>query len=264
MAEMASQVAPGDPTDVGNVQAEEDARERLRLGQLDRLDDLRRGDLTVAFELGDLVDAQPVEVGHRAEQTEIPEPPDELLADALDVHRSAHPVDQRLQPAGRTGPVRASMHHLALGLHDLEATQRAIRRHAELVRAGSVLSSGTDDLRDDISGALHDHEIALTDPLAVDVLLVVQRRAGDRDAADLDGLEHCPRVEGTRAADADRNLQQPGSRRHGRPLVGARPAWALVERAKPLLLFERVDLDHDAVDLVVELLAPLLPAGDDG
>ena len=49
-------------------------------------------------------------------------------------------------------------------------------------------AGGADDLRDDVSGALHDHVVAFADLLAVDVLFVVQRRARDRDAADLDGV----------------------------------------------------------------------------
>ena len=97
------------------------------------------------------------------------------------------------------------------------------------------------------------------DPLAVDVLLVVQRRAGDGDAADLDRLHDRPRVERAGAADADADLEQPRHRRHRRPLVGARPARARVQDAEPPLLVERVDLDHDAVDLVVELQPALLP-----
>ena len=48
-------------------------------------------------------------------------------------------------------------------------------------------------------------------------------------------------------------------RRHRRPLVGARPAGPLVQRAEPRLLLERVDLDHDPVDLVVELAPTGLP-----
>ena len=46
---------------------------------------------------------------------------------------------------------------------------------------------------------------------------------------------------------------------HRRPLERARPARAAVEGAEAGLLLERVDLDHDPVDLVVELGAPSLP-----
>ena len=89
--------------------------------------DVRRRDLLVALELGELLGRQPVEVGHRAQQPELPEPAHELLADALDVHRRAHPVDQRLEPARGARAVRAAVHHLALGLHDLGAAERAVR-----------------------------------------------------------------------------------------------------------------------------------------
>ena len=75
----------------------------------------------------------------------------------------------------------------------------------------AMLPRRTDDLRDHVAGALHDHVVALADVLAVDVLLVVQRRARDRHAADLDGLEHRPRVEVARAADANADLVQRAS-----------------------------------------------------
>ena len=58
---------------------------------------------------------------------------------------------------------------------------------------GGVRQHGADDLRDHVTGALDDHHVALADVLAVDVLLVVERRPRDGDAADLDRLEHRPR-----------------------------------------------------------------------
>ena len=45
------------------------------------------------------------------------------------------------------------------------------------LRARRVRPGRPDDLRDHVAGALHDHDVALADLLAVDVLLVVQRRA---------------------------------------------------------------------------------------
>ena len=97
------------------------------------------------------------------------------------------------------------------------------------------------------------------DVLAVDVLLVVQRRLGDGDAADLHGLELRPRVERPGAADAHVDLQELRLRGHRRPLERPRPARPPVQRAEALLLVERVHLDDDAVDLVVELDALRLP-----
>jgi len=89
---------------------------------------------------------------------------------------------------------RAPVHHLTLGLHDLDAAEGAVRRHRERLRAAPMPPGRPDDLRDHVARALHDHVVALADVLAVDVLLVVERRARDRHAPDLDRLEHGPRV----------------------------------------------------------------------
>jgi hypothetical protein len=134
-----------------------------------------------------------------------------------------------------------------------------MRRHPELLRTSPVRPGGPDDLRDDVAGPLHDDVVARPDPLAVDVLLVVKGRAGDGDAADLDRLQHRPWIERAGAPDPDTDLMQPRHGRHGRPLVGARPAGPRVQGSEPPLLVEGVDLDHDAVDLVVELHPPFLP-----
>src|SRR6185503_20776137 len=102
-------------------------------------------------------------------------------------------------------------------------------------------------------------EFALANVLAVDVLLVVERRVGHCDAADMHRLELCPWVEGSGAADPDVDLPERRHRRGGGPLVGARPSRPFVESAEPPLLVEVVDLDHDPVDLVVELGPTVLP-----
>ena len=251
----------GDPADVRDVEPEQHARERRPLRALDRLNCLGRADLREAVELEQLLLRQPVEVRQRADEPELPEPPHQLLADAFDVGRALDPVDQGLEPARGTRAVRAAVHRLALGLDDVCPAKRALLRHLERLRAGLVLAGGTDDLRDHVAGALDDHAVALADVLAVDVVLVVERRPRDGDAADLHGLEHRPGVERARAADADRDLVQRRLGGHRRPLERARPARPRVERAEHRLLLERVDLDHDPVDLVVELRAPALPVG---
>src|SRR5205085_10348171 len=132
----------------------------------------------------------------------------ELLADALDVHGRGDPVDQRLEAARGTGSVGAAMHHLALRLDDVGATKRALCRHFERLRPTPVRAGRPDDLRDHVAGALDDDDVALADLLAVDVLLVVQRRPRDGDTADLDRLEDGPRVERAGPADANGDLQQ--------------------------------------------------------
>src|SRR5205085_3348857 len=128
--------------------------------------------------------------------------------DALDVGRRLHPVDQGFEPARRTRAARAAVHRLTFRLDDARTAERALLRHLERLRAGLVLARGADDLRDHVTRTLDDHDVALADVLAVDVLLVVQRRARDGDATDLDRLEHRPGIERARAADADEDLVQ--------------------------------------------------------
>ena len=134
----------------------------------------------------------------------------------------------------------------------LGLAQRAALRHPPRLRPRLVLARRPDDLRDHVARSLDDHEVALADVLAADVVLVVERRARHGHAADVDGLELGERVEHAGAPDADVDLHEARDRRGRRPLEGAGEARAAVEGAEAPLLVERVDLDHDAVDLVAE------------
>jgi hypothetical protein len=96
----------------------------------------------------------------------------------------------------------------------------------------------TDDLRDHVARALHDDRVADADVLAVDVVLVVERRVRDGDAADLDRLQLRPGVERTCPPHSDADLQEFCLRGHRCPLVGARPARTAVELAQATLLVE--------------------------
>ena len=115
------------------------------------------------------------------------------------------------------------------------------------------------DLWDDIAGALHDHDVALADILTVDVVLVMQCGLRNRDAAHLDRLQFGPGIESTGSTDANVNTEQLRLRGRRRPLEGPRPARPLVQCSQRSLLSKRVDLDHKAVDLVIERGAAALP-----
>src|SRR5262249_61896704 len=80
--EVAREVLCGNPSDVRDVQAEEDTMERNILRRLDRLDRIRRRDLGVALDLHQLFLRQPVQLGQRADETEIPQTTDGLFTDA--------------------------------------------------------------------------------------------------------------------------------------------------------------------------------------
>jgi len=258
-AEVPGQVLRGHPADVRDVQPEEHPEERLRLRPLNRFDGVPSRDLPVAVELLELVGGQTVEVGHRAEEPLFPEPADELLPDPLDVHRSTHPVDERLEAARGTRAVGAAVHDLALRLDDVSAAKRAFRRHLERLRPLRVRQDGADHLRNDVARTLDDHHVALANVFPIDVLLVVERGRRHRDAAHVHRFQLRPRVQVPRPPDTDVDLRELGLRRQGGPLEGASPTRPRVESAKPPLLVHRVDFDHDPVDLVVQVDPPRLP-----
>ena len=112
---------------------------------------------------------------------------------------------------------------------------------------------------DHVAGALDEHPVADPDVLAANVVLVVQRGHLHRRAADLDGFQDRVGVEAARPPDVDADVKQLGHPLRGRELVGHGPARIVGDDAEPLLHLERVDLDHHAVDAVVEVFFPLHP-----
>jgi hypothetical protein len=116
-----------------------------------------------------------------------------------------------------------------------------------------------DDLRDDVAGPPDDHRVARTHVLARDLILVVQRRRGHRDAADEDRLEPCERrhLSGPAGVHLDRTQERRALL--GRELERDRPPRSLRRRPELVLQRDPVDLDHGAVDLPVDAVAVLSP-----
>src|SRR3546814_15144542 len=99
--------------------------------------------------------------------------------------------------------------------------------------------------------------VVLTDALAgiadaLDVVLVVQRRIGDDDAADGDRGETRNRCQRARTTDLDVDVFDRRERLLGREFVGRRPAWRTRTETEPRLQVEPVDLVDDADNLVIK------------
>ena len=88
--------------------------------------------------------------------------------------------------------------------------------------------------------------------VACDLVLVVERRARDGDAADMHRLQLGHRRQRTGAPDRDRDPVQHGLGLLGGELVGDGPAGRPAGGAQTLLPVESVDLEDDTVDLEVE------------
>ncbi len=169
-------------------------------------------------------------------------------------------MQNRFLEARRTARVDAAPDRFVLLAPDVPSAHRAGGRHAERtpVRAGRVHAH---DLGDHVSAALDHHLIADLELQTRDLVLVVQRRPRDGDAADLDRPQ--VRDGSQRAGPPDLHLDVFD---HRHRLAGGvfecdRPARGLGGPAQAALLRNGVDLDHHAVDFVRQLFAPRFPFG---
>ena len=121
----------------------------------------------------------------------------------------------------------------------------------------ALLQHRRHDLGDHVAGAAHDHRVALAHVLAVQLVLVVQRRERDGRAADEDRIEHGERRDLAGAAGVDGDALDARGALLGGELVRDRPARRAAGRAELVAQRQLVDLHHHAVDLVGQLVAAL-------
>jgi hypothetical protein len=118
-------------------------------------------------------------------------------------------------------------------------------------------------LGDDVAGLADEHGVAGAHVPAGDLVLVVQRGEADGGAGDHHRLQLRERGGHTGPPDRHLDVLEQGGALLGRELVRDRPAGRLGGVAELLLLPGAVDLDHHPVDLVLEVVAVLGPAGDE-
>ncbi len=120
--------------DVANAECEQEPRKRRGLAALERLDQLGGRFLAHAVELGELRNAEPVQVRGILHEPEVHELVDQLAAEAFDVHRPpGRKMAERLLQLGRTHEcARAAGDRLALLALHVGSADRALLR--QLVR----------------------------------------------------------------------------------------------------------------------------------
>ncbi len=195
-----------------------------------------------------------------------------LRPQPLDVEGGAR--DEMLQLLDRLRradeAARTTAHRLALLADRVRAADRAFLGEGvgPAVR-GAAGEVHILDLGDHVARAIDRHPVAdadvapLADRLAAavaagDVVLVVQCRIGDDDAADGDGQQARDRGQRAGAADLDVDAFEPGRRPLRRKLVRQRPARRRRAKAEPRLQVEPVELVDDAVDVIAQRRAPRL------
>ena len=162
--------------------------------------------------------------------------------------------------AGATGAVRADREDAVLRLHRRRPAKRALLGRLRFARALlAPLDDRRDHLGDHVAGAHHHDLVADPDVLPLQVLLVVQGRRPDRDAADVHRLQHREGEQGPVLPTFQTILLSFVVAVRRRELPGDRPARLAAGDAELALKAPVVHLDHHPVDLEVELVAAVLP-----
>ena len=103
----------------------------------------------------------------------------------------------------------------------------------------------------------------ISTPFGLDDVLVVQGRLAHDAARDARRLHDGERRRAAGASDRDDDVEQLRVDLLGRVLVGDRPARCAAGRAELVVQRELVDLDDDAVDLVLDVVAVLAVVPDE-
>src|SRR5947209_880784 len=221
-------------------------------GALDMREHVGRRFFAHALEIGERFRLEPVEVGGIRHQLALDQLIDELLAQALDVHRpAARKVQQRalalrlaIEAAG------TARRRFAGDTHRRPAADRASARHPEALpgqpRPGLAHRH---HLGNDVARAPDHHRVSYPYVLAAQLVLVMQRRAAYRDAADEHRLQLRHRRERAGAPDLHLDRLHLGDLFLWRVLVRDRPARLARHVAELALQTQVVHLVDDAVDV---------------
>ena len=160
---------------------------------------------------------------------------------------------------GARARVRAAQVDVALlrGGERRSALGAVCGHHERALGAVAQLDDRAEHLGDDVAGLAQHDGVADQHALGLDDVLVVQRRLPHDAARDARRLHDRERRRAPGAPDRDDDVEQLRVDLLGRVLVGDRPARRAARRTELVVQRELVDLDDDAVDLVLDVVAVL-------
>ena len=264
--ELARQRLSGRRAHVADRQRDEQPPQGPVAGCLDARKQVGHAEVGETLDLVELLGREVEDIRFVAQATGLQQRDPRLVAEAVDVERTPggkvkHPFTQ----LRRTRPrVRAPGVGLTLGADERRGALGALLRHDEHTFAAVAQGDDrADDLGDDVTRPPCDDRVTDEHALAPDLVGVVQGRHADGHPTHPHGREHREGRDPAGTPDIDRDVTQ--RRRHlfGRVLVGDGPARRLRGGAQPPLQAQVVDLDDDAVDLVLDVVAMLPPALDE-
>ncbi len=250
--------------DIFDAEGEHQPAQIVGLGFFERSDQIGRAFLSHAVECSDLLRLQIIKVRRRVYQIMLYQRLYHGRPQSLDVHRVARgEMDQIAQQLRWAVGVDADHSGRVLLAHRVGTARRADRRDA-VDLAAAVLHHRA-HLGDDLPRLAHQDGIAHSDPLFVDKILVVQRRAADGGACQRDRFKQRGWGEYTGAADVDFDGEQLGRFLFRRIFERDRPFGVFCGGAEQFPLGKIVHLDYRTVDLIsvaIPVLPDLADAGD--
>src|SRR5690606_29507291 len=252
-AEVVGELAGRDGAHAGDAEGDEEAVQLDAPGAGDGRVQLLRGAVADVGERFQVLRLQAEEVRGVADEPLLHERLGELGAEAADVERL--PGCEVHEPGAELGRaaegVRAVRQRAAL--LDRRAAGWAAGGHAERSAAAPAgFGDALDDLGDDVARALDAHAVPHAHVPAPDLLPVVQGGPGYGHAAHVHAPEQGDAGDEAGPADLHGDHLDRGLLVARLELEGEGPARVPAGRAEGAARLEGVDLDHDAVDLVLE------------
>ena len=262
--EFAGQLARHRGADVHDAEAEEQAPERLLFAAFDRGEQVGRALLAHAFESGDILRFERIDIGKRPDQTRGDQLIDHGFAQSLDIHRSARgEMPDAAADLGRAIRIEATDRGQFRIAEYFAPAGRAFLRHLEfLFLAGARLGVHSDHGRYHFARFFDKDPVAYADVFPRDFLLVVQGGAGHAAPGDRHRLEFGHRSEGSHAPDLHGDAVEFGPRPLRLVFEGHGPARRFRRAAGLLAALELVELDHRSVGFKGEVVPDLFQRGD--
>lgn len=253
-SEVIGEGVSGGFADVTDAKRKEKASEGGVFAFFEALQEVEDGAFTCAFKGAPLGFGEAVEVREFVEESGIDGLFDQFGSEAIDVHGfSGDEVFKGAFESGRTRDPRTIVSGFAgsafgFGL----STGTAV---GDGVGQGEWIAAFGDDRYDfgDYIACTLDHDvIADADIFFVDLVLVVERGAGDDDASDLDRFEVGDRRQFAGASDLELDIEDLGDLLLGWELESDGPSGAFGDEAELFLEVVIIDFDDHAIDIVVE------------
>ena len=183
---------------------------------------------------------------------------DEFIAQPFDIHGvAAGVVAQSLAKLRGAGRVRTADVHATFVLREFRIAFRTLFREDERrQRLFAEVFFHADDVRDDLARLFDDDDVPLAHVLALDLVGVVQAGPLDDRTGQLDRFKIGHGRDRAGLAHLDTDRREPRGSFVFLEFVGDRPAGGLRSRPEPLALVVAVHLEHQAVDLEVQLVQP--------